>query len=168
MNSVEAPQVLIEHVSNTLKSHLQTMDTPPLLVGIHTAGAWVAEALQEKLAFTHLWTLNPDYQRDDFNQRGLGKKTQPTTLPASIEGKHLLLVDDVMWTGRTIRAAMNELFEYGRPASIILVVLLQRNGRQLPICADIIGDSIDLEPEKRIKLKKRDQQLFWEILNKDD
>lgn len=168
MNQTAEPLVLIEQVTNDLNTHLKNVNEKPLLVGIHTAGVWVAERLKEKLRFEQLWTLNPDYQRDDFNQRGLGKKTQPTTLPPSIEGKHILLVDDVMWTGRTIRAAMNELFEYGRPASITLVVLLQRNGRQLPICADIIGDNIDLEPKKRIKLKKRDQELFWEILNKDD
>lgn len=155
--------VLLDKVSHQITQRLVGFDSKPLLVGIHTAGVWTAKALQQQLSFSESWALNADYQRDDFNQRGLGRKTQLSNMPDSIEGRHIILVDDVIYTGRTIRAAMNELFDYGRPASITLAVLIDRGGRQLPICADIIGEKISLDSSQRIKLRKRDNALSWEI-----
>jgi len=159
---------LLDQVALQLKHYLQHYDAEPCVIGIHTAGVWVAEALQQRLAFKECWSLNPDYYRDDFQQRGLGKNTLPSNLPASIEGRHIVLVDDVIFTGRTVRAAMNELFDYGRPASIQLLVLLDRGGRQLPICADMIGATLRLTAKQHIKLKYHNQQLFWEMQTKDD
>jgi len=129
----------------------------PLLIGIHTGGAWLAERLHENLAQQGhinepLGTLDISFYRDDFTQVGLNPKVRPSKLPASTEGRHIILVDDVLMTGRTIRAALNALFEFGRPASITLVVLVDLNARELPIRADIVGQTLSLPADQRVKL----------------
>ncbi len=131
-------------------------DKNPLLVGIHTGGVWIAEHLSSLLADDFfdetLGVLNIAYYRDDFTRIGMHPEVQPSDLPFDVNDRHLLLVDDVLHSGRTIRAALNEIFDYGRPASVTLAVLVERNGRELPIQADIIGASIDLSVEQHIKL----------------
>lgn len=129
----------------------------PLLVGIHTGGIWVAEALSDLLGDDFfdapIGTLNIAYYRDDFTRIGMHPQVAPSDLPFSVEGRHLLLVDDVLHSGRTIRAALNELFDYGRPASVTLAVLIEREeGHELPIHADIIGESVSLSVDQQIKL----------------
>ena len=146
-----------------LQTHLQAMaaalderlaDQSPVLVGIESGGAWVAEALNSKLAAPlSLGTLNPAFYRDDFDTRGLKATVTPSKLPFEIDGKHIVLVDDVLMTGRTIRAAMNELFDFGRPASITLVVLFDIGHRELPIRADICGETLALPPHQRVELR---------------
>lgn len=107
------------------------------LVGIHSGGAWLAHRLHQELGLpAPMGTLDISFYRDDFDRIGLHSQVLPSDIPFSVAGRHLILVDDVLYTGRTIRAAMNELFDYGRPASIRLVVLIDRGGRQLPVCAD--------------------------------
>lgn len=157
------PNELLDTISAKIQQHITQFDSLPLLIGIHTAGVWVAEAVQQRIGFSESWALNVNYQRDDFHQRGLAKTTKLSNMPTSIEGKHVILIDDVIYTGRTVRAAINELFDYGRPASIAFVALLDRGGRQLPICADIIGKKISLHSQQRIKLKQRNNMLIWEI-----
>ncbi|MDX1802753.1 MAG: bifunctional pyr operon transcriptional regulator/uracil phosphoribosyltransferase PyrR [Alcanivorax sp.] len=126
----------------------------PLLVGIESGGAWVAEALNARLPQAlPLGTLNPSFYRDDFDTRGLKPSARPSRLPLDVDGQHILLVDDVLMTGRTIRAAMNELFDFGRPASIGLAVLFDIGHRQLPICADICGETLALPPHQRVELR---------------
>lgn len=131
-------------------------DRKPLLIGIHTGGVWVAKALQELLGpdffDAPLGTLNIAYYRDDFTRIGMHPQVTPTDLPFSVDGRHLLLVDDVLHSGRTTRAALNEIFDYGRPASVTLAVLVERNGRELPMQPDIIGESIELPGDKHVKL----------------
>ena len=106
----------------------------PVMVGIHTAGVWLAQALHARLGLSEaLGELDVTFYRDDFSRIGLAAKTKPSRIPFSIENRHVLLVDDVIYTGRTLRGAMNELFDYGRPASITLIVLVNRGGRELPI-----------------------------------
>lgn len=123
------------------------------VVGIHSGGAWVAEALHQRLApDTPLGSLDISFYRDDFTRRGLNPRVKPTKLPFEVEGRHLLLVDDVLMTGRTIRAAMNELFDFGRPASISLAVLFDVGRRELPIAPDICGESLALAVDKRVEL----------------
>ncbi|MGV6858532.1 MAG: bifunctional pyr operon transcriptional regulator/uracil phosphoribosyltransferase PyrR [bacterium] len=125
----------------------------PCMVGIHTGGVWVAQALHTKLKITEpLGTLDISFYRDDFTRKGLNPEVMPSNLPFDVEGRHIILVDDVLHTGRTVRAAMNELFDYGRPASISLVTLAERNGRELPIEATINGASFELDPSQHIKL----------------
>src|SRR5690554_5416896 len=124
--------------------------TDPAVVGIHTGGAWIAEQLRDRfLPDSPLGSLDIAFYRDDFSQIGLQPGVRPSELPFSVEGRHLVLVDDVLMTGRTIRAALNELFDYGRPASVTLVDL---ESRELPIRADILGVSLALPRGQRIKL----------------
>jgi pyrimidine operon attenuation protein/uracil phosphoribosyltransferase len=92
------------------------------------------------------------FYRDDFTQNGLHPLVQPSELPFEIEGQHLVLIDDVLMSGRTIRAALNELFDYGRPASVTLVSLLDLNARELPIHPDVVGATLSLAADQRVKL----------------
>jgi len=124
----------------------------PLLVGIHTGGVWVAERLKQRLAISGaLGQLNISFYRDDFSRLGMHPEVRPSQLP-STEDRDVILIDDVLYSGRTVRAALNELFDYGRPRQVLLGVLIERNGRELPIQADCRGARIELAPGQRIKL----------------
>lgn len=126
----------------------------PLMVGIHTGGAWLADRLHQRLQLTEpLATLDISFYRDDFTRIGINPEVKPSSMPISLDDRHIILVDDVLYTGRTIRAALNELFDYGRPASIMLAVLVDRDNRELPIQADICGLHVNLTENQHIKLK---------------
>ncbi|MDA1118442.1 MAG: bifunctional pyr operon transcriptional regulator/uracil phosphoribosyltransferase PyrR [Proteobacteria bacterium] len=128
------------------------------MIGIHTGGAWVAGRLHAALGLKEpLGLLDIAFYRDDYAKQGLAKDPKRSKIPFAVEGKDLLLVDDVLHTGRTVRAAINELFDYGRPASIALVVLAERDGRQLPICAQHAGAKIKVPAGMRLRLKRDDQ-----------
>lgn len=106
----------------------------PCMVGIQRSGVWLARELHKRMQLPEaLGELNVSFYRDDFNRSGLPAQNQPSRLPLSLEDRHIILIDDVIHTGRTVRAAMNELFDYGRPASIVLAVLVARENRELPI-----------------------------------
>jgi pyrimidine operon attenuation protein/uracil phosphoribosyltransferase len=108
-----------------------------MLVGIHSGGAWIARRLTELLGLPgEIGLIDVSFYRDDFGEKGLHPQVKPTSIPFDVEGRPLILVDDVLFTGRTTRAAINELFDYGRPASIKLAVLADRGGRELPIYAE--------------------------------
>ncbi len=125
----------------------------PAIIGIRTGGVWLAKALQERLKLdTPVGELDIAFYRDDFTRIGLNPKVKPSHLPFETEDKDILLVDDVIMSGRTIRAAMNELFDYGRPASITLITLIDVGGRELPIQPDIVGERVSLAPGEQIKL----------------
>jgi pyrimidine operon attenuation protein/uracil phosphoribosyltransferase len=125
------------------------------LIGIHTGGAWVAERLHQALKLqTPLGTLDVSFYRDDYQARGLHRDVQRSDVPFEVEGRDLVLVDDVLYTGRTIRAALHEIFDYGRPASVKLAVLVDREGRQLPICAQFSGGTLAVSPEQRVGLQR--------------
>ncbi len=124
-----------------------------LMIGIHTGGVWIAERLHKKLNLQQpLGKLNIAFYRDDFSRIGTHPQVTPSKLPFDIEDKHLLLVDDVLHTGRTIRAALNEIFDYGRPASVRLAVLIDRGEHELPIQADFVGKRITLKQGEHVKL----------------
>jgi pyrimidine operon attenuation protein/uracil phosphoribosyltransferase len=115
------------------------------LIGIVTGGAWLAERLHAALKLeVPFGTLDVSFYRDDFQHKGLKRKVAPSDIPFDVEGRDLILVDDVLYTGRTIRAAMNELFDYGRPARIRLASLVDRGGRELPIAAQFVGATVDV------------------------
>lgn len=137
-----------------LQQHLkQQQISNPLLVGIRTGGVWVAERLQQQLALTQtVSVLDISFYRDDFTRHGLHPQVKGSQLPDSIEDRHIILIDDVIMSGRTIRAAMNELFDYGRPASICLVCLLDIGRRELPIQPDLCGASLELASGQLVKL----------------
>lgn len=125
----------------------------PLLIGIKRGGAWVANELQQHLGIREpLGELNIAFYRDDFSTLGMHPEVSPSNLPVDINNRHVILVDDVLYTGRTVRAAMNEIFDYGRPASVTLAILIDRSGRELPIQADIIGKTIILNAGEHVKL----------------
>ena len=125
------------------------------MIGIHTGGAWLAERLHAALGIAEpLGLLDIAFYRDDYDRKGLARDPKRSKIPFDVAGKDLLLVDDVLYTGRTVRAAINELFDYGRPASISLVVLAERDGRQLPICAQHSGAKVEVPPDMRLRLKR--------------
>lgn len=124
-----------------------------MMIGIRTGGIWIAQRLHDLLKFkSSLGELNISFYRDDFSTLGLHPEVKPSKLPVDITDMHIILVDDVFYTGRTIRAAMNEIFDYGRPASIRLAVLIDRNEHELPISADVIGKSLTLNRGEHVKL----------------
>ena len=125
------------------------------LIGIHTGGVWVAERLHESLKpATPLAALDVSYYRDDFDRRGLHRDPQSSEIPFDVDGRDLILMDDVLFTGRTIRAALIEIFDYGRPASVKLAALIDRGGRQLPIAAQFTGGAIELPAGQSIALTR--------------
>ncbi len=125
------------------------------MVGLYTGGAWLAERLHKDLGIKQpLGLMDIAFYRDDYAKRGLKHDPKRTKIPFDVNGAELLLVDDVLYSGRTVRAAMNELFDYGRPASIALVVLADRGGRQLPICAQHVGAKVDVPAGMRLTLKR--------------
>ncbi len=144
-------QQLIDQLAQRMRPSL-TGNT--VLVGMHTGGVWAAERLQPLLdpAMPH-GSLDISFYRDDFEQKGLHATVRPTRLPFEVEGRDILLVDDVLYTGRSVRAAMNALFDYGRPERIRLAVLIDRIGdRQLPIAADYAGAAIRVPAHQHIHL----------------
>jgi pyrimidine operon attenuation protein/uracil phosphoribosyltransferase len=139
------------------------------LVGIYTGGVWLAKRLHQDLEVTlPLGTLDVSFYRDDFGQIGLHPQVKPSDIPFEVEGSHIILVDDVLYTGRTIRAAINELFDYGRPASIRLAALIDRGGRELPVTAQYVGAELALSLDKMLALEKDiDGRLSLSLYNKN-
>ena len=127
------------------------------LVGVWSGGAWIAERLQRDLQLPgQHGVISSALHRDDFSSRGLAAAADPTRLPFDVAGRRILLIDDVLYTGRTIRAALNELYDFGRPASVVLAVLVDRGGRELPIEAAVSCATITLAADQRLSLA-RDQ-----------
>jgi len=155
-------ETLIEQLCAQLKPHLKPDSA---MIGIHTGGAWLAERLHSALGVAEpLGALDIAFYRDDSHRQGLARDPKRSQIPFSVEERAIVLVDDVLYTGRTVRAAINELFDYGRPASIALAVLADRGGRQLPICAQFCGARIDVPPGQRLRLKRNpDGKLAFEL-----
>ena len=146
---------LLTSLSKDLAKHCQEQNIEDaVFIGIQTGGVWVAKQLQQLLNNeSKLGVLDITFYRDDFSRVGIQPTVKPSKLPRSVDNKHIILVDDVLHTGRTIRAALNEIFDYGRPASVTLVVLVQRNGRELPIQADVVAHTLDLDASQHVKLR---------------
>lgn len=131
------------------------VDAETALVGIHTGGVWLAQRLHAALHIRPpLGSLDISFYRDDFKRIGLHPQVKPSDIPFDVSGRDLVLVDDVLYTGRTIRAALNELFDYGRPASVRLAALIDRGGRELPIAAQFVASRIEVKPDQHIELKR--------------
>jgi len=152
--SLPNPADLIRQMAVDLRAHLSRRSiTEPRFIGIRTGGVWVAKALLDELGSDEaMGTLDVSFYRDDFSQNGLHPQVRPSELPFEIEGQHLVLIDDVLMSGRTIRAALKELFDYGRPASVTLVCLLDLNAAELPIRPNVVGATLSLATHERVKL----------------
>ena len=152
------PDDLISGMATELRSKLPTH---PIMIGIHTGGVWVAKRLHQKLDLTTpLGSIDISFYRDDFSRIGLHPQVKASEIPDDIENRCLILVDDVLQTGRTVRAALNEIFSWGRPAAVQLAVLVERGGRELPIQPDVVGTQLDLAPSQHIKLSGPDLLEF--------
>ena len=151
-------------LANLIRPQLQPNT---VLVGIHSGGAWVARRLRELLGLEgEVGLIDVSFYRDDFGEKGLHPQVKPTSIPFDVEDRPIILVDDVLYTGRTTRAAINELFDYGRPASVSLVVLADRGGRELPVAASWKVWDVSLAAGQGLVLEKTDcGQLAWRLEN---
>ena len=159
-------QQLLKKLAKDLRSYIDDNHiNEPIFIGIRTGGVWIAQQLQTLLNDkSKLGILDITFYRDDFSHVGIQPTVKPSRLPLSVDGRHIILIDDVLYTGRTIRAALNEIFDYGRPASVSLAILIQRNGRELPIQADVVGESLHVDARQHVKLIGPDS-LALEIIN---
>jgi pyrimidine operon attenuation protein/uracil phosphoribosyltransferase len=157
------PELDAETLYAQLQSQVQSAlaGTPRLaVVGIYSGGAWLADRLAKSLAVTDVGYIDVSFYRDDYAEKGLHAEVRPSHIPFEVDGATILLVDDVLYTGRTTRAAINTLFDYGRPAKVMLAALLDRGGRQLPVAADFVAKKITLEENQLLILQKaEDGQL---------
>jgi pyrimidine operon attenuation protein / uracil phosphoribosyltransferase len=155
---------LYAELRSGVRALLQAQGPDAALVGIWSGGAWLAERLQRDLALPGgdkgFGVISSTLHRDDFSARGLAAGTDATQLPFDINGRHIVLIDDVLYTGRTIRAVVNELFDFGRPASVSLAVLVDRGGRELPIHAAFAAAKIVLPTSQTLRLARRNDGQF--------
>lgn len=150
MNAVLDIDAAIKRMAQPLRALLKKR---PLMVGIYTGGVWIASRLHQELGLREpLGTLDISFYRDDFTRIGMNPQVKASQLPTGIEDRHVILVDDVLHTGRTVRAALNEIFDYGRPASVTLAALIEREGRELPIEAQVVGERMRLGKHEHVKL----------------
>lgn len=154
MTGAIAVESLLDGMARDLRTLLQQRGIEdPAMVGIHTGGVWVARELHRRMDIAEeLGSLDISFYRDDFTRIGMNPQVRPSDLPFNVDDRHIILVDDVLQTGRTIRAAMNEIFDYGRPASILLATLVERSGRELPIQPSVVGVRPPLTHEQQITL----------------
>ncbi|MBU6489312.1 MAG: bifunctional pyr operon transcriptional regulator/uracil phosphoribosyltransferase PyrR [Burkholderiales bacterium] len=132
----------------------------PVLAGIYSGGAWLAERLASDVGAKFFGVVNVSLHRDDYAKKGLHSQASPTTLPFDVNNRRIVLVDDVLHTGRTVRAAINELYDYGRPAAIELAVLAERSGREMPIEARFVGAHAQLDADKTLVLEQGVDKRF--------
>lgn len=152
-------QTLLTQLRAELVAH-PTASQSWSIAGIYSGGAWIAKRLADDLGLAEPGVINVAFHRDDYAKKGLHSQAQPTTLPFDVLERSILLVDDVLATGRTIRAAVNELFDYGRPARVALAVLADRGGRELPIDAAYKGATVSLPADRQLALRQEADGRF--------
>ncbi len=146
----------VNSLLDTLAADLQCLVDPAetAMIVIFTGGVWVARALHQRLGIqTPLGVLDISFYRDDYSRAGLHPEVRASQIPFDLEGRQVILVDDVLCTGRTIRAALNEIFDYGRPERVILAVLADRGLKELPICPDAVALRLHTDPQDYLKLR---------------
>lgn len=159
-------EALCAALADAMRGHVDPAATA--LVGIHTGGVWVAERLHAALGLkTPPGSIDVSFYRDDYHKRGLHANAKTSQIPFAVDGAHIVIVDDVLYTGRTIRAAMNELFDYGRPAKIELAVLSDRGGRELPIAPSYCPHAMSLPAAQMLALERAaDGALSFRLIEK--
>lgn len=150
------PEALLTDITARIQAQLEKNGSSnSALVGIHSGGVWLVQRILKSIKQDVAYgTLDAALYRDDYAQRGLKTEPKPSQIPFDVQDKHIILIDDIFYTGRTVRAAMNELFDYGRPASITLAVLINRGGAELPILPNIVGTEILLNPDQSLQLSQ--------------
>jgi pyrimidine operon attenuation protein/uracil phosphoribosyltransferase len=160
MNAEALYQDLLKHLKGGLFQKVSHQTTPVYLAGLAIGGAWLAERLARDLSLTQYGVINVSFHRDDYAEKGVRAietaNTMPTKLPFDVNHAHIVLLDDVLFTGRTVRAALNELFDFGRPAKVSLMVLADRGERELPVSADFASQTVIL-PESQILVLEQNQ-----------
>jgi len=147
------PQLLEKLQYSLIEQLQQRAIVDPVMLGIHSGGVWIAQHLHQQLGIQEtLGVMDISFYRDDFSQIGMHPQVKPSHIPVSLEGRDIILVDDVFHTGRTVRAALNEVFDFGRPRQVLLAVLIECNGRQIPLKPDCVGTVISLPAGTSIKL----------------
>lgn len=142
--------------------------TNAAIVGIHSGGAWLAERLARDLGLeARLGFIDVSFYRDDYARKGLHPDVKPTHIAFNVDGATIVLVDDVLYTGRTTRAAINVLFDYGRPQRIMLAALADRGGRELPVAADFVGTTVALEGQQSLSLARSGEGQFTLTIEND-
>ncbi|GAB5099222.1 bifunctional pyr operon transcriptional regulator/uracil phosphoribosyltransferase PyrR [Caballeronia sp. LP006] len=157
MSSIDAEalyRALVESIHAAYENALAE-EEGVALVGIYSGGVWLAERLAKEFNAPHFGVVNVALHRDDYAKKGLHSQASPTSLPFAVDGRRIVLIDDVLSTGRTVRAAINELYDYGRPASVDLAVLADRGGRELPIAARFVGGTVDVPANEGLVLARR-------------
>ena len=143
-------ELLLGEMEAAMRDYL---DRTPLLVAIQTGGLWIAERLHEALDIGEpLGALDISFYRDDYSTIGVNPQVQASSLPVPVDNRNVIVIDDVLHTGRTVRAALEELFAWGRPSSVALAVLIDRGNRELPFQPDIVGRTINLANDQFITL----------------
>ncbi len=155
--SLPDPELLVGQLASQMRGKLAA---DAALVGIYTGGVWVAERLRAALGLAApLGTLAVTLHRDDFNRIGLHREARRSLIPFPVDGREVVLVDDVLYTGRTVRAALNELFDFGRPRAVRLAVLADRGGRELPVSADFVGARVEVGSDEELVLSNEAGKL---------
>ena len=155
--SLPDPEALVKTMAEAMRA---TIATDAALVGIYTGGAWVADRLHRALALpTPLGLLAVTLHRDDFGRIGLHRESRRSQIPFPVDGREVILVDDVLHTGRTVRAALNELFDFGRPRAVRLAILADRGGRELPMCPDYLGAKVEVGRDEDLVLSNDNGKL---------
>jgi pyrimidine operon attenuation protein/uracil phosphoribosyltransferase len=166
MSALPDPEELVRELAERMKAEL----TPDAgLVGIYTGGAWVAERLHRLLGLqTPLGVLAVTLHRDDFGVIGLHRESRRSQIPFPVDGREVVLVDDVLHTGRTVRAALNEVFDFGRPSAVRLAVLADRGGRDLPVAADFVGKRVEVAAGEELVLSNDNGRLRFAAVKRPD
>ncbi|MFK8067727.1 MAG: bifunctional pyr operon transcriptional regulator/uracil phosphoribosyltransferase PyrR [Gammaproteobacteria bacterium] len=158
MTATKTTSAEIEKILKAMASDLQAFlkkrgRKKVAIIGIHTGGVKIAQRLHELLKIKEpLGELNIAFYRDDFSRIGMHPSVEPSNLAFDVDDRHIVLVDDILYTGRTIRAALNEIFDYGRPSSVTLAVLVDRTEQELPFKADVVGTTMSLSDGEHVKL----------------
>ena len=163
---IKEPKLLIQEMSEQLRhliEHRQLHD--PIMLGIRSGGVWVAEGLHKLLKIKEpIGLLDINFYRDDFSRVNSFPQVKPSAINTQLDDRHIILVDDVIHSGRTVCAALNEIADYGRAATVSLVIMIDRSEREMPICADIVGTTVNLQKGQHIKLRGPDP-LYIEVIN---
>ena len=159
-------ELLLTQLTEQMRPRVNAASTA--LLGIHTGGVWLAERLHANLQLTlPVGAIDVSFYRDDYRQRGLHGNARSSQIPYDVDGAQVIIVDDVLYTGRTIRAAINELFDYGRPARVDLAVLVDRGGRELPITPNYCAHSLQLSAAQMLALERaEDAKLSFRLVEK--